>query len=86
MGLISELKLDLVDCNRRFGINFKDKFADQLAALKGMESDGLLSITEEEISIHHLGRPFLRNICMPFDAYLENHEEDGKPPRFSATI
>jgi len=51
-----------------------------------MAADGLLDITPQEITIHHSGRPFLRNICMPFDAYLNAHRGDEPPPMFSATI
>jgi oxygen-independent coproporphyrinogen-3 oxidase len=51
-----------------------------------MQRDGLLTITDEEISVTGRGRPFLRNICMPFDAYLGAHGGDEPPPRFSATV
>jgi oxygen-independent coproporphyrinogen-3 oxidase len=86
MGLISELKLDIVECNRQFGIDFTTKFGQELRALRPMEQDGLLDISEREISVNHRGRPFLRNICMPFDAYLDAHRGDQPPPKFSATI
>ncbi|HDY83098.1 MAG TPA: oxygen-independent coproporphyrinogen III oxidase [Halieaceae bacterium] len=86
MGLISELKLDIVECNRQFGIDFATVFEQELEALSPMVADGLLSISEREIDVKHRGRPFLRNICMPFDAYLKAHRGDQPPPRFSATI
>lgn len=90
MHLISELKLDIPECNRRFGIDFTGRFSSELGALRQMEQDGLLSISDNEIQVKHRGRPFLRNICMPFDAYLT---PDGSAAqlgateaRFSATI
>jgi len=86
MSLISDLRLDIADCNRQFGIDFPTKFSRELAALGSMASDGLLEITPREIAVSHRGRPFLRNICMPFDAYLNAHSGDQPPPRFSATI
>ncbi len=86
MSLICDLRLDIEDCNRQFGIDFSTKFQSELAALMPMAADGLLDINPEEITIHHRGRPFLRNICMPFDAYLCSHRGDEPPPRFSATI
>ena len=86
MSLICDLRLDLVDCNYQFGIDFNRKFEAELAALTPMAADGLLDITPQEITIHHSGRPFLRNICMPFDAYLNAHRGDEPPPMFSATI
>lgn len=86
MSLISELKLDIGECNRQFGIDFTRSFAPELEDLRGMEQDGLLSINDHEINVSHRGRPFLRNICMPFDAYLNDHQGDQPPPQFSATV
>jgi oxygen-independent coproporphyrinogen-3 oxidase len=86
MSLISDLRLDIVDCNRQFGIDFSTRFREELAALDAMADDGLLEINEQELAISPRGRPFLRNICMPFDAYLKAHGGDQPPPRFSATI
>ena len=36
--------------------------------------------------ITELGRPFLRNICMPFDAYLNGPRGGNPATRFSATV
>lgn len=86
MTLISELKLDITECNREFNIDFNTLFARELAALEPMASDGLLSMSASAIEISKRGRPFLRNICMPFDAYLVSHQGDEPPPKFSATV
>ena len=86
MSLISDLKLDLPECNRQFGIDFPARFRAELAQLQPMVEDGLLEFTQQEIRVTRRGRPFLRNICMPFDAYLEDHQGDQPPPRFSATL
>ncbi len=86
MSLISDLRLDIADCNRQFGIDFTTRFDRELASLEPMVRDGLLEISREELAVTHRGRPFLRNICMPFDAYLKAHRGDQPPPRFSATI
>jgi oxygen-independent coproporphyrinogen-3 oxidase len=51
-----------------------------------MAQDGLLQLSDQEISVSKRGRPFLRNICMPFDTYLNAHKGDEPPPRFSATL
>ena len=86
MTLISELKLDIGECNRQFGIDFSTQFNKELESLRKMEADDLLSITDSELIVTHRGRPFLRNICMPFDAYLKSHQGDESPPNFSATL
>lgn len=86
MSLISDMKLDINDCNRQFGIDFSRMFAGELNTLRTMEADGFLDISDAEITVHKRGRPFLRNICMPFDAYLNAHKGDEPPPKFSATV
>jgi oxygen-independent coproporphyrinogen-3 oxidase len=86
MSLISDLSLDVIECNRRFGIEFFSHFSRELQTLRGMEEDGLLVIGAEEIRVTSGGRPFLRNICMPFDAYLMPNNEKQASPGFSATI
>lgn len=86
MSLICELRLDIPECNRRFGIEFFRTFHQQLLVLRAMEADGLLHIDTEEIQVSHRGRPFLRNICMLFDAYLDTRDGDQPPTGFSATI
>jgi oxygen-independent coproporphyrinogen-3 oxidase len=86
MSLICELKLDIPECSRRFGIDFFITFHNELLAMRAMEEDGLLRMNAQEIQVSDRGRPFLRNICMLFDAYLESPRGDQPPPRFSATL
>jgi oxygen-independent coproporphyrinogen-3 oxidase len=86
MSLISDLKLDVPECNRQFGVDFQHEFQGELQELERMVQDGLLKVSPEAITVTGRGRPFLRNICMPFDAYLKDHKGDQPPPRFSATV
>ena len=86
MSLISELKLDIGECNQQFGIDFSRMFQQQLSQLSTMVSDQLLEISESAIRVTKRGRPFLRNICMPFDAYLNLHKGDEPAPKYSATV
>jgi oxygen-independent coproporphyrinogen-3 oxidase len=86
MRLISDLNLDIAECADQFGVDFAGKFESELKSLHGMELDGLVEISPSRISVTAKGRPFLRNICMPFDAYLNAHQGDQPPPRFSATL
>ncbi|MEP1470289.1 MAG: oxygen-independent coproporphyrinogen III oxidase [Halieaceae bacterium] len=85
MSLISEMSLDINDCNERFGIDFKTSFNQELQTLETMEQDGLLAIGIDTIQITDKGRPFLRNICMPFDAYLKTRNAPASSP-YSATV
>lgn len=82
MSLICELSLDTVECGSLFGIDFDAHFQRELAALSELETDGLLTLGDGRITVHERGRPFLRNICMPFDAYLPGQRNT----QFSATL
>jgi oxygen-independent coproporphyrinogen-3 oxidase len=53
-----------------FGVDFRDYFAAALEGLAGCVADGLVEISGTEIRATPLGRVFLRNLAMPFDAYL----------------
>ncbi len=85
MSLISDLKLDINDCEHQFGIDFRRRFRRELTQLRPLQSDGLLTVTQRNLTIHEAGRPFLRNICMHFDAYLPE-AIPGEKRQFSATI
>jgi oxygen-independent coproporphyrinogen-3 oxidase len=80
--------VDIRDVEARFGIRFERYFADALAALRGPESperDGLVTLTPDAITVAPLGRTFVRNICMPFDRYLQGRL-GGPTPVFSRTV
>jgi oxygen-independent coproporphyrinogen-3 oxidase len=51
-----------------------------------MESDALIEIDEDQIRVTEAGRPFLRNLCMVFDAYLIDAGGPTSPTGFSATV
>jgi oxygen-independent coproporphyrinogen III oxidase len=86
MNLICDLQLDIAECNRRFGIDFAAKFDNELRLIRSMEADDLLLVDAEGIHIKPRGRPFLRNICMLFDAYLKADPDNPHPTGYSATI
>ena len=67
----------------RFGIRFDTYFADALEKLAPCASDGLVELSHDEIRATSLGRVFLRNLAMPFDAYLE---ASADKPVFSRTL
>ena len=68
-----------------FRIDFDSYFADALDELRGPEADGLVRLSADRIDVTPLGRLFLRNLAMPFDAYLKRHEP-GARPVFSKTL
>lgn len=58
-------------------------FARELASLADAERDGLLAARGREILLTALGRTFVRNVAMVFDAHLDR---SGARPVFSATV
>jgi oxygen-independent coproporphyrinogen-3 oxidase len=67
----------------KHGIRFDDYFADALEKLKPCEADGLVLLGKNEVRATTVGRVFLRNLAMPFDAYLAASPEK---PVFSKTL
>jgi len=84
MELMSNFSLDIKRVQEKFNINFKEYFDDALKALKEFEEAELLTISEEKIEANETGAMLIRNIAMPFDAYLNKIPEDKR--RFSKTI
>lgn len=71
------------EIEKEFSINFDAYFADALATLKPLEADGLVQINKERLTPTETGRVFLRNLAMPFDAYLP---KEGDKKVFSRTV
>ncbi len=70
MSLMCHFRLNILEVEQRFGIDFEVHFADALAQLREMEADGLVVRTPETITVTERGRFFIRNVAMAFDAYL----------------
>ena len=51
------------------------RFANELAALKPLADDGLLTIAGARITITERGRPYVRIAAAAFDAYLKTRPE-----------
>jgi len=63
-------EIDYAATSERLGIDFSAAFAAELAGLGDMESDGLIRRTAQGLEVTSLGRLFIRNIAMRFDAHL----------------
>jgi len=64
-------------------IDFRDYFASELEALDQMEADGLVRLTERDLTVTDTGWFFVRAVAMVFDRYLQT---DRKRARFSRII
>jgi oxygen-independent coproporphyrinogen-3 oxidase len=81
--VMCDLQLDMAAFGQEWGIDFPSHFADALTELQPLAADGLVTIDVGHIKVTDLGRLFLRNIAMCFDAYLKHAATDG--PRYSRT-
>ena len=73
------------EIERDFGIEFDAHFAPELTRLRELEGDGLVRVEGDRIQVAPLGRIFIRNIAMAFDAYL-NRAEAARTQVFSKTL
>ncbi|WOE69480.1 oxygen-independent coproporphyrinogen III oxidase [Hydrogenimonas thermophila] len=84
MELMSNFKLDIKRVEKEFGIDFNDYFADSIKELQPMVDEGLVQISDKEITVSQTGTLVIRNIAMPFDAYMKKHASSKKT--FSKTV
>lgn len=82
-SIICNLRLDFGAVEQAFGIEFSVHFRNALAALESMANDGLVELDPTGLEVTPRGRFFLRNLCMPFDAYLAVPSEG---PLYSRTV
>ncbi len=84
MELMANFKLNISKIEKDFSINFKEYFKDALKELEEFEKEDLVSINDKEIRVSETGTMLIRNIVMPFDAYLKKIPE--KKRVFSKTV
>ena len=80
--LMCQFELSVSAIEQAFPIVFEQYFANELAQLRQLERDGLVTVGPEWLSVTLKGRLLIRNVCMVFDRYLA--ERTG--PRHSQTL
>jgi oxygen-independent coproporphyrinogen-3 oxidase len=70
MEMMCNMRVEKADVERLFAVPFDSYFERALAQLRTPEADGLCRVTPEAIEVTDLGRFFLRNIAVAFDAYI----------------
>lgn len=76
MKLMCDLSVQKKEVEQAFSVEFDHYFETSLDQLYDLAQDGLVRIRRDEIQVTEMGRLFLRNIAMCFDAYLT--ERQGK--------
>ncbi len=84
-SLMCNFRLRFGALRERFDVDYHDYFPGQQEKLAPFIEDGFMTVSDDGLDITSLGRTFVRNIAMTFDAYLDFPQE-GKRPTFSRTI
>lgn len=63
---------------------FFPELPDVLIKLKELEKDGLVEIDSKKVTLTVKGRPFVRNVCLPFDMRLQRKKPETQ--LFSMTV
>jgi oxygen-independent coproporphyrinogen-3 oxidase len=82
-GLMCRDRVDKRAIEAAHGIVFDEYFAPELERLAPLVADELLDVRGDALSLNFLGRLFVRNIAMVFDAYLNRA---GSQHQFSRTL
>lgn len=81
--LTCQFAVDFKTLEHEFQIDAKNYFSSELAQLANMQADQLLEIEGNKLTITPRGRFLVRNICMTFDASLQ---QAAATQRFSKVI
>ncbi|DAB32784.1 MAG TPA: coproporphyrinogen III oxidase, partial [Sulfurospirillum sp. UBA11407] len=84
MEMMSNFKLNITKIESEFKIDFFEYFKDAIEELKTFEEEGLVQVERDKITVSATGTLLIRNIVMPFDAYLKKIPEAKR--RFSKTV
>jgi oxygen-independent coproporphyrinogen-3 oxidase len=66
-----------------FGERVDEALEPEMRALRQLEGEGLVELTEEDVRVTWTGRFFIRNVAMVLDRYLRGPGDD---PVFSSTV
>jgi len=84
--LMCNFRLDLSEVSSRYYINTDEYFREEFQRLQPLVDDGLVVKDNNLITITEIGRIFVRNIAMIFDAYLKEDRRKDSKVQFSRTI
>ena len=85
MRLMCDFFIDRTEVESRFGIAFDEYFEAAIDRLPDLEVNGLATDDGRRIAATDVGRLFIRNVAMLFDAYLPADAQSATH-RFSQTV
>ncbi|MCB1615721.1 MAG: oxygen-independent coproporphyrinogen III oxidase [Pseudomonadales bacterium] len=70
-------ELNIPELEGAFSIDFKLHFSKAISQLEPLIEDDIIELSQNSLAVTDKGFPFLRNICMAFDQYLEESRQKG---------
>lgn len=88
LSIMCRMHLDLNTISEQFGIDAPAYFETEMSQLDEFYGDGLIESNDAGFRVTELGRHFVRNIAMVFDAHLSGLTDKAttKKPIFSRTV
>jgi len=71
MEMMANFSFDIDRFEKTFGIDFKEKFKDELKEMQEFVDEGLVEINNDKIKVNKTGSLLIRNIVLPFDEYFK---------------
>ena len=84
MELMANFSIDIKRVESELNIDFKEYFANSLNALDEFIDAKLVVLSEDKLQVSETGTLLIRNIAMPFDAYMQKYA--GSKKSFSKTV
>ncbi|HHO42600.1 MAG TPA: oxygen-independent coproporphyrinogen III oxidase [Epsilonproteobacteria bacterium] len=84
MELMANFSIDIKRIETTWNINFHHYFQDSISQLDEYIDANLLTLTQERLDVTPTGMLLIRNIAMPFDAYMGKYATNKKS--FSKTV
>ncbi len=81
-SLMCNFHFSFASMKEKFNVDYHEYFKEEHPNLKEFVEDGFMTIDDNSLNVTPLGRTFVRNISMTYDAYLKG----DKKATFSRTI
>ena len=82
--LMCNFRVTKADVTELFDVSFDEYFSTSLERLEQPLEAGLVEVTDDAVVVTDAGRLFVRNVCMAFDRYLTDRQQEK--PVFSQTV
>jgi len=81
---MANFAIDIARVEKELNINFKEYFKDAINNLQEFINEGLVELSDSKLQVSPTGTLLIRNIAMPFDAYMQKYV--GSKKSFSKTV